>query len=71
MKYYSTIESHSNISQKEMFEKSFQRPTNYFKLSERQQWDIDANLGILDWEGGKLSDEEMKRFQDHYKKKKK
>ena len=69
MKYYSTIELHSNISQKEMFEKSFQRPTNFFKLSGRQQWDIDANLGILDWEGGNLSDEEMKRFQDHYKSK--
>jgi hypothetical protein len=54
----------------EMFEKSFQRPTNYFKLSERQQWDIDANLGILDWEGGHLTEEEMIRFQNHYKKKK-
>lgn len=55
------------MDQKEMFEKSFQRPTNYFKLTPDHQWQIDSNLGILDWEGGNLSPEEEKRFKDHYK----
>ena len=49
-----------------MFEKSFQRPSNYFKLSEERQWEIDKNLGILDWMGEDLSEEDTKRFQDHY-----
>lgn len=49
-----------------MFELSFQRPSNYFKLSEDRQWEIDKDLGILDWSGDGLSDEEMKRFKDHY-----
>lgn len=55
------------MNQREMFEASFGRPSNYFKLSPRQQWDIDANLGILDWEGGKLSEEDKERFENHYK----
>lgn len=38
------------MSEQEMFEKSFERPTNFFSLSARQQWDIDSQLGILDWE---------------------
>jgi len=54
------------MTQQEMFEKSFQRPKNYFKLSARRQWDIDADLGILDWVGGNLTDEEKKRFEEHY-----
>jgi hypothetical protein len=54
------------MTEKEMFEKSFQRPKNYFKLSGERQWEIDKSLGILDWEGGGLSDEEMKRFQEYY-----
>ena len=33
----------------EMFQKIFQRPKNYFKLSEQRQWEIDNSLGILDW----------------------
>ena len=57
------------MSEKEMFEKSFQRPTNFFKLSGERQWEIDKELGILDWIGGNLTDEEKKRFQNHYKKK--
>lgn len=56
------------MTQREMFEQSFKRPSDYFKLSERQQWDIDANLGILDWDGSDLSEEDIKRFKDHYKK---
>ena len=49
-----------------MFERSFQRPKNYFKLSAERQWEIDKSLGILDWEGGNLTLEEQKRFQAHY-----
>ena len=56
------------MSEKEMFEKSFQRPSNFFKLSGERQWEIDKELGILDWVGGNLTDEEKKRFKDHYKK---
>jgi hypothetical protein len=28
-----------------------QRPPNYWRLSEAEQWDIDKRLGILDWDG--------------------
>jgi len=55
------------MTNNEMFEESFKRPSNYFKLSPREQWDIDNHLGILDWEGSKLTDEEKVRFQNHYK----
>ena len=58
------------MNEREMFEKSFKRPKNFFKLSGRQQWDIDKSLGILDWEGEGLTDEDHKRFQEHYKTKK-
>ena len=54
-----------------MFEKSFQRPSNFFKLSEERQWEIDKELGILDWVGGNLTEEEKIRFKNHYKKTKK
>ena len=56
------------MNEREMFEKSFQRPTNYFKLSEAQQWAIDKELGILDWEGSDLSKEDIARFKAHYQK---
>lgn len=55
------------MTEREMFEKSFERPKNYFKLSVSQQWDIDADLGILDWEGLDLSIEDKERFKNHYK----
>jgi hypothetical protein len=58
------------MNQKEMFEASFQRPSNFFKLSPERQWEIDKNLGILDWVGGNLTKEENERFQNHYKNKK-
>jgi len=32
----------------------------------REQWNIDAELGILDWQGDDLSNEDMKRFNEHY-----
>lgn len=56
------------MSEREMFERSFQRPSNYFKLSTERQWEIDDDLGILDWRGEDLSDEDKKRFKNHYKK---
>jgi len=55
------------MTNNEMFEESFKRPSNYFKLSPQEQWRIDQELGILDWEGGKLTEEENERFQNHYK----
>jgi len=55
------------MNERQMFERSFQRPSNYFKLPASVQWDIDKSLGILDWMGEGLSDEDMKRFNDHYK----
>lgn len=54
------------MTEREMFEKSFQRPTNYFKLDGDAQWVIDLNLGILDWEGTGLTKEDLKRFKKHY-----
>ena len=55
------------MNEREMFEKSFQRPTNYFNLSEQKQWEIDKELGILDWEGLNLSKEDIERFIAHTK----
>lgn len=55
------------MTEREMFEKSFQRPKNYFHLSAREQWDIDKQLGILDWEGEDLTEADKKRFREHYK----
>jgi hypothetical protein len=57
-----------NMTEIEMFEKSFQRPSNFFELTADKQWEIDSELGILDWVGKGLSKEDLKRFQNHYKK---
>lgn len=54
------------MTEREMFEISFKRPKNYFKLSEKEQWRIDSNLGILDWKGEGLNTEDKKRFHNHY-----
>lgn len=59
------------MTEREMFERSFQRPKNYFQLTASEQWTIDSALGILDWEGTGLSDEDIKRFNDHYRDSKK
>lgn len=56
------------MTEREMFEKSFQRPKNYTKLSLEMQWEIDKNLGILDWMGKDLTEEDMKRIENHYEK---
>ena len=56
------------MTEREIFEKSFQRPSDYFKLSPERQWEIDKSLGILDWMGEDLSEEDKERFKKHYKK---
>lgn len=55
------------MTENEMFEMSFQRPHNFFQLSDEKQWEIDASLGILDWVGEGLSQEDMNRFRAHYR----
>jgi hypothetical protein len=55
------------MTEEEMYEKSFERPRNYFRLSAEEQWAIDKNLGILDWWGKGLSAEQKKRYRDHYR----
>jgi len=56
------------MTEREMFEKSFERPKNFFNLSAQTQWAIDKNLGILDWNGSGLSSEDRERFMNHYEK---
>lgn len=56
------------MTEQEMFEKTFQRPKDFFRLSPDHQWTIDARLGILDWTGDDLSPDDMKRFRAHYRK---
>jgi hypothetical protein len=38
----------NQLTEREMFKRSFKRPSNFFRLSEDQQWEIDISLGILD-----------------------
>lgn len=67
-KKYNNYELKSMVmSEKEMFEKSFQRPSNFFKLTTRRQWEIDKDLGIMDWMGHDLTPEDQERFNNHYK----
>jgi hypothetical protein len=54
------------MTEREMFEASFGRPKNYFHLSSQDQWEIDKNLGILDWEGLGLTEEDKERYKAHY-----
>jgi len=53
-------------SERDMFEASFGRPKNFFKLSAERQWEIDKSLGILDWAGEGLTEDDKKRINDHY-----
>lgn len=39
--------------------KSFERPSNFFKLSSQEQFIIDKSLGILDWQGDDSSPEDI------------
>ena len=54
------------MTEREMFEASFLRPRNFFKLAAESQWDIDKTLGILDWNGDGLSKDDVARFHAHY-----
>lgn len=56
-----------SLSEKEMFEKTFQRPSNFFKLSVERQYEIDKELGILDWQGTGFKQKDKERFNNHYK----
>lgn len=62
------------MSEGEMFEASFKRPPNYWKLTGKSQWMIDERLGILDWNGGCTHNKLCTvcelckdRFLNHYK----
>ena len=55
------------MNERQLFEKSFERPWDFFKLSESAQWGIDSALGLLDWRGEGLSGADMARFRAHYK----
>jgi len=64
------------MNEREVFEKTFERPSNYFELSRERQLEIDKNLGILGWSGLglvhfhelRLSKQDKERFLTHYKK---
>ena len=56
----------SDRRERELFEESFKRPSNFFQLPAPRQWEIDASLGLLDWEGRNLSEEDLVRFNAHY-----
>ena len=55
------------MTEREMFEASFGRPRDFFTLTPQHQWEIDARLGILDWQGEGLTKEDKQRFDAHYK----
>jgi len=55
------------MTEKEMFEKSFQRPKNFFNLDSAERYTIDENLGILDWQGYGFKQVDKERFNAHYK----
>jgi hypothetical protein len=52
--------------QKKIYEKTFKRPKNFFKLSVAEQWIIDEKLGISEWRAVGMNEEELKRYQAHY-----
>lgn len=61
-----SIKRPAEMTQHQMFEASFSRPGNYFTRSSEEQWEIDKRLGILDWNGEDLTDEELERYRAHY-----
>ena len=56
------------MTERDMFEKSFQRPRNFGNLSMSEQYDIDKALGILDWRGVDLTEKDKERYWKHYEK---
>ena len=55
------------LTQEEMYEKSFERPKKFFELPSKEQWEIDKELGILDWRGENLTKVQKERFKNYYK----
>jgi hypothetical protein len=54
------------LTQEQMFEKTFERPTDFFLLDEEKfQKGIDRRLGILDW-NGEMTPEQRVRYNNHY-----
>lgn len=51
------------------FEVLMRRPKNYFKLSERRQWEIDDDLGALDImiDSRFVTPEMTARWKEHFK----
>jgi len=49
-----------------MFNRSFQRPKDFFKLSASEQWAIDKRLGILDWDFHGWTQQDKDRYDYHY-----
>ncbi len=54
------------MNEREMFEKSFERPRNFLSLSARERWDVDKSLGILDWEGRDLTEQDQERMNQYF-----
>jgi len=56
------------LTQRQMYERSFGRPPDYFSLGVAEQWAVDKRLGILDWVGvtEDYTPEEAERFRLHY-----
>lgn len=54
------------MTEQEMYEASFKRPSNFFLLHPREQIEIDKSLGILDWKGAGMTAAEFERFKAHY-----
>lgn len=46
-----TLKKNLPMTQKSMFDLAMQRPKDYESLTPGHQWDIDKQLGILDWLG--------------------
>ena len=59
-------ETADSPTQRDMFERSFQRPRDFQSLTPERKWEIDKELGILDWEGKGLTEKDKKRLKDHY-----
>ncbi|QIG77405.1 hypothetical protein EVB61_077 [Rhizobium phage RHph_TM21B] len=47
------------------FEQAMKRPKNYFKLGSGEQWFIDKELGILDWDG-KITPEQAEKLNEYF-----
>jgi len=51
--------------QRELGLRAFSRPKGYCNLSANTQWESDKMLGILDWDGTGLTEEELKQLKEH------